>query len=333
MPATVGDSDIVGALETLVTDRITPGTFVVLEGNPTRNYYIQFAIEGERLFCEAVSNQYLKPSDQLSDQQLRTLENLGWRGPEHEGQNWFRTFRPSSSSDYEAIVALARQAFVDVYGVARDAPLLMYTSWEGQQIAPATRIEFASEAHRSTYDRVASLSLQAFGDAVSLDPRKPAVVIRSGPAVIVLRVNPEGPTSSVVDFYSVMARQPASSPAFLAWLLRANFHLRFGALSIDGDGDVVLKDSMVGNSVATDVLLDAIGLFVDLAGKLHERVGTILSSEGPRDHIAGGGTEAPPSQEDPVSTSRALREREPRLGEIEKAQLILAQGQTPSKES
>ena len=61
------DAEIVEALEKLVSDGIDAGTFVILEGDPERNYYIQFALQGDRVFCEAVSNQYLEPRDQLSD--------------------------------------------------------------------------------------------------------------------------------------------------------------------------------------------------------------------------------------------------------------------------
>ena len=104
------DGEIVEALEKLVSDDVTPGTFVILEADPARGYYIQFAIQGDRLFCEAVSNQYLDPPHELDEDQLRTLENLGWRAPENEAQNWVRTFRPVTRADYLEVVALARRA-------------------------------------------------------------------------------------------------------------------------------------------------------------------------------------------------------------------------------
>src|SRR5262245_24958498 len=111
--AAASDTDIIDALERLVSDGISPGAFVILEGDKTHNYYIQFASDGDEIFCEAVSNQYLKPSDQLTAEQLRRLENLGWRAPEHERQNWFRTFRSSRDADYADIMSLARQVFVE----------------------------------------------------------------------------------------------------------------------------------------------------------------------------------------------------------------------------
>src|SRR3954451_11699922 len=126
------DEEIAEALMKLVENEVELGTFVVLEGDIERNYYVQFALDGGRLYCEAVSNQYLEPPNELSDAQLRTLENLGWREPEHHGQNWFRTFRPTSAADYAEIVAMARRAFVEVYGLAPDVPLEMKCSWDDE---------------------------------------------------------------------------------------------------------------------------------------------------------------------------------------------------------
>jgi len=268
----VSDSDIVEALKKLVTDKITPGTFVILDGDTTRNYYIQFAIQGDRIFCEAVSNQYLNSSDQLTVEQLRVLENLGWREPEHEGQNWFRTFRPLEAGDYQAIVGLVRRAFAEVYRLGPRAPLVMKTSWEGQTIAPITRITFASEGHRSTYERVVKYAVDLYGDSVSIDPRVPLVFVQHGSAVASLSINPIGIHSSVVDFYCLVAREVESTPELLKWLLQQNYRSRFGALSLDGDGDIVLKHGLVGDTLSNEEMRIVIGLLVDLADEFDDKI-------------------------------------------------------------
>jgi hypothetical protein len=130
------DDEIVEALQKLISDQVEASTHVILVGDSERNYYIQFALQGDRLFCEAVSNLYLEPANELTDAQLRTLENLGWREPEHEGQNWFRTFRPASADDFGEIVSLVRSAFVEVYRLPSDAELLMTRSWDDQVLTP-----------------------------------------------------------------------------------------------------------------------------------------------------------------------------------------------------
>ena len=63
------DAEIIEALEKLARDAIDAGTFVILEADTARNYYIQFAVQDGGMYCEAVSNQYLEPEHQLDDEQ------------------------------------------------------------------------------------------------------------------------------------------------------------------------------------------------------------------------------------------------------------------------
>jgi hypothetical protein len=130
-----GDETITAALKKLIGDGIDAATYVILEaGSPGPcTYYVQFAVQDTTLFCEAVSNEYLDPPCQLDDGQLRVLQKLGWGPPETEGQNWFRTFHPTSSSDYDQIVRLAHRALHDVYRIPEDAPITMTTSWEDSE--------------------------------------------------------------------------------------------------------------------------------------------------------------------------------------------------------
>lgn len=266
------DQEIAEALQKLVSDAVTAGTFVVLEGDTDRNYYIQFAMQGDRLFCEAVSNQYLEPENQLSQEQLRTLENLGWREPEYEAQNWFRTFRPVQPDDYIEIVRLARKAFTDVYGLESDAPLSMVRSWDGQVLAPESEIRFASEGHRSSYERVVSYAAELYGDALQLDRRRPLVFIQHGSAITSVAVNPVDIHSTIVDFYSLVVREVETAPELMHWLLRANYGLPLAALSLDGDGDIVLKHSVVGDTITREELQIVLRILVDLADGLDDEI-------------------------------------------------------------
>lgn len=266
------DHEIVDALEKLISDAITPGAYVILEGGSDRNYYIQFALQGDRLFCEAVSNEYLDPEHELSEEQLRTLENLGWREPEYKGQNWFRTFRPTQPADYVEIVRLVRSAFTDVYGLPPDVPLLMFRSWDGQVLAPETEIRFASEGHRSTYERVVSYAAELYGEALQLDHRRPLMFVQHGSAITSVAVNPIDIHSSVLDFYSLIVRELETTPELMHWLLSANYRLRLGALSLDGEGDVVLRHSVMGDAVTRDELQILLRVLVELADQMDDEI-------------------------------------------------------------
>jgi hypothetical protein len=200
------------------------------------------------------------------------LENLGWREPEHKGQNWFRTFRPLEATDYQAIVGLLRRAFVEVYRLPPEARLVMKTSWEGQTIAPTTQISFASEGHRSTFEKVAKYAVELYGNSVSVDPRKPLIFIQQGSAVITLSVNPIGIHSSLVELYCLLVREIETSPDLLRWLLQENYRIRFGALSLNSEGNVVLKHALVGDTLSEKEIKIVLKLLVDLADELDNRI-------------------------------------------------------------
>jgi len=268
----VTDAEIVEALEKLIEDDVSPGTFVVIEADSARGYYIQFAIQGDRLFCEAVSNQYLEPQHQLDADQLRALENLGWRQPDYEAQNWFRTFRPAGRADYDEIVTLVHKAFAAVYRLPEDAPLAMTRSWDGQVLAPETEIRFASEGHRSTYERVAGYVGELYGDDAEVDSRRPLVFVQHGSAVTTVAVNPIVVHLTVLDFHSLVVRDIETTPELMRWLLRRNHQLRMGALSLDLDGDIVLKHSLLGDTVTREELQIVLATLVELADELDDEI-------------------------------------------------------------
>jgi hypothetical protein len=141
------DAEIIEALEKLARDAIDAGTFVILEADTARNYYVQFAVQDGGMYCEAVSNQYLAPEHQLDAEQTTALEGLGWREGEYDGQNWVRSFMPSREAFAET-VGLVRQALTEVYGLPEGVPLRMTRSWDGQVLAAESAIEFA---HGYTY--------------------------------------------------------------------------------------------------------------------------------------------------------------------------------------
>ncbi|MDA0180992.1 hypothetical protein OJ997_11855 [Solirubrobacter phytolaccae] len=120
------DAAIVAGLEQLSRDPEDSGTFVVLEGDATRNYYVQFSPVGEQLLCEAVSNAFLDPADQLGERQHATLAAVGWHAPE-EGGNWTCWFAPGPAG-YAAIIALVHRTFADVWDEPPEGALFEYMS-------------------------------------------------------------------------------------------------------------------------------------------------------------------------------------------------------------
>lgn len=55
--------------------------------NLNSDYYIQMSAEldAEKVYCEAVSNNYIKSSNELSKSQMNDLVALGWNAPKDNG--------------------------------------------------------------------------------------------------------------------------------------------------------------------------------------------------------------------------------------------------------
>jgi hypothetical protein len=286
--ANVNDSAIAAALSKLVDDGIVAGAFVILEPKPgdDSNYYLQFAFDSGRLYCEAVSNEYLEPPHTLDDEQMRVLENLGWRPPEHEGQNWFRTFRPVSPQDYDEVVALVHRALSEVYRLPEETPVSMTVSWEGQELPFDSEIRFASEGHRSTYGQVSHYAGEMFDDAVWFDPRRPLIFVRHGSAIVSVAVNALELHSSLVTCYSWVVTEPALSDELRQYLLATNYRLPLGGFALDGDGDIVLRHVLLGDTITEHEFKTALITIADLADQyddeIVDRFGGYRASDRPR---------------------------------------------------
>ena len=276
------DAEIIEALEKLARDAIDAGTFVILEADTARNYYVQFAVQDGGMYCEAVSNQYLAPEHQLDAEQTTALEALGWHEGEYEGQNWVRTFMPSREA-FAEIVGRARQAFTDVYGLPEDVPLRMTRSWDGQVLAAESAIEFASEGHRTTYERISSYVAEIYPDTTEFAATEPMLFVQHGSTVVTVAISPVEVHSSVVDLYALVVREPPITPELMRWMLEANNRYRIGALSLDEDGDVVLKHCLLGDLLAAQELRPVLTSFVTLADELDDEISETFGGYTARD--------------------------------------------------
>ena len=276
------DAEIIEALEKLARDAIDAGTFVILEADTARNYYIQFAVQDGGMYCEAVSNQYLEPEHQLDDEQTIALEHLGWREGEHEDQNWVRTFTPGPEALANS-VSLARRAFSEVYGLPDDVPLRMTRSWDGQVLAAESAIEFASEGHRTTYERISSYVAEIYPDTTEFAATEPMLFVQHGSTVVTVAISPVEVHSSVVDLYALVVREPPITPELMRWMLEANNQYRIGALSLDEDGDVVLKHCLLGDLLAAQALRPVLTSFVTLADELDDEISETFGGYTARD--------------------------------------------------
>ena len=76
----------------------------------------------------------------------------------------------------------------------------------------------------------------------------------------------------MVDLYSPIVREIETTPELMRWLLHTNYRMRMGALGLDGDGDVVLKHSLVGDTVTREELQIVLTTLVQLADELDDEI-------------------------------------------------------------
>ena len=125
------DRSIVQALEELVAcgergDYVAKA--VVLTADEARNYYVQFAVDEDGLFCEVVHNKYLAPEHTFTGDDIAKLLALGFEAPDHEDQNLYRVFHPAGEEDYGTIVSVVRTVVTDFFGLPAGHPLQLRTS-------------------------------------------------------------------------------------------------------------------------------------------------------------------------------------------------------------
>lgn len=282
----VTDVEIVRALRKLLRDRIDAGTYVILNGDGDRNYYIQFALQKGVLFCEAVHNRYLAPEDRLTLGHARRLVGLGWRKPGKGHRNWFRTFEPKGARDFKSLVGLTRQAFREAYGLPEGAALTLECSWDGQVFSDLPRFRFASEGHRSAWETVAR-AVGELSSPVVADTNEPILFLRRRSLTTMITVGPVGVHSSLVRMTAPLASGVAHPPPdLMQWLLARNAELRFGALSL-ADGEVALGHSLVGDSVTVRELMVVLPEFVDVALRLRRELGRRPTAKNGHDEGAG----------------------------------------------
>lgn len=92
---------------------------LIVNADPARNYYAQFATEGDMYWCEVVANEFLEPAHALSSAQLSQLASLGWGPPAGSIPNWW--FVPDTASTADVAILVIR-TLRDVYGVSLGNP-------------------------------------------------------------------------------------------------------------------------------------------------------------------------------------------------------------------
>jgi hypothetical protein len=97
------------------------GTFLIVSSG---DYYVQFLNEKDRLHFEAVSNNFLPESLQLSEVKQQQLRSLGFDAPSKDIKNYSRIYPLESVlGQLHALASLAVRVLAEVYDVSKQAKL------------------------------------------------------------------------------------------------------------------------------------------------------------------------------------------------------------------
>lgn len=89
---------------------------MLLRAGPQNDRWVQATkIEGEDTFvCEAASNEYLDPADQMSGAGNARMQGLGWTAV--EGADFTRFDESATAEQRRAIAALLLATLTEIYG-------------------------------------------------------------------------------------------------------------------------------------------------------------------------------------------------------------------------
>ncbi|MBN1192727.1 MAG: YbjN domain-containing protein [Coriobacteriia bacterium] len=115
-------------------------------------------------------------------------------------------------------------------------------------------LEFKTEAHRTTYELVASHLRELFGESARSSEKRPTFYVRFGSAVVQVSVTAWGDDDAVVRAIAVVTRGTEITFDVLHYLMRCNYAMRFGAFTLAEDGDICFEYAVVGSTIDKEEL-------------------------------------------------------------------------------
>ena len=119
-------------------------------------------------------------------------------------------------------------------------------------------INFATDSHRTTYERVATMLVEEYGRQARPHASQPLWALEYGSATVVIAVEPFGEDNSLVRVVSAVVTDAEHAPELHRSLLERNFGLTFGSFALDGAGTITLQYSLLGSECTAAQLATAI---------------------------------------------------------------------------
>ena len=109
-------------------------------------------------------------------------------------------------------------------------------------------MQFASKAHKETYEKVGEWMKELFGMFSDPIPDTPAFIFRQGDTLVHVLVLPWGADDATIAAHSYVVYEVEATPDLMHYLLLANSEVRFGGFGLDSDDDVFFRHTIVGST-------------------------------------------------------------------------------------
>jgi hypothetical protein len=120
-------------------------------------------------------------------------------------------------------------------------------------------ITFESPAQEACFKKVAMWMKELFGESARAFPDSPAFATRNGSSLVFTSVNSWSDDDAVIQCYSFVVTGAQLTPELTRFLLDENNKVRFGAFSIDPQGDILFGHSIVGSTCDRGELEASVG--------------------------------------------------------------------------
>jgi hypothetical protein len=115
-------------------------------------------------------------------------------------------------------------------------------------------MEFLSDVQRTCYERVHELMHEIFGTFVMDFADEPVFRLRADSAIVHTAVLPHNADLAVITTWAYVVSGADITADLMGYLLAENADLNFGAFALDADGDILLKHTILANTVDPDEL-------------------------------------------------------------------------------
>jgi hypothetical protein len=109
--------------------------------------------------------------------------------------------------------------------------------------------EFKNTYQKECYEKVGKFCQELYGEMAHTYDERPQFSIRFGSAIVIVYVQDWGDDDSTVSVYSWVIKGAEMTSELMSYLLTKNYDIRFGAFSIDSDGDIHFEHTIVGSTL------------------------------------------------------------------------------------